>query len=301
MRLLVTGASGLVGRELARQAASKHLTVLATTRSELDITSQEAANAVLTTFMPDLIINAAAYTAVDDAEINRDLAFAVNARGPENLARSAATRDVPIIHISTDYVFDGSKQEAYGEKDSPCPINVYGESKLAGEDAIQRHSSKYVIIRTAWVYGTVGTNFVKTMLKVGALRPALNVVGDQMGSPTFASDLAWAILNVAEKIHTQSDTSGLWGTFHCTNKGLTSWHGFAARIFALAAEHFEQVPTVHKITTAQYPTRARRPANSSLDCSKLTATYGIRLREWDDALAAMLETYFANGHGGSTI
>ena len=288
MRLLVTGAAGQVGVELAHQAAHAKIAVHAYTRDQLDITDKAGIESMITTCAPNLIINAAAYTDVDRAESESDLAFAVNADGAANLARSAAKRGIPIIHISTDYVFDGDKDQPYIETDATGPLSVYGASKLTGEQMISEICPRHVIVRSAWIYGVHGSNFVKTMLRIGQQKSEIRVVGDQLGSPTLAADLAEAILGMARAITARPDDDQLYGVFHCSGSGATSWHGFAEQIFMLAAPWFGQIPKVSMITTQEYPTAARRPPNSQLDCAKLSKVYGIEMRAWQSALAEML-------------
>lgn len=278
--ILVTGGNGQVGWELARRGASK---VRALTHADLDITNAGDVGAAVA--RARLVVNAAAYTAVDKAESERERAFAVNEIGPRNLADACAARGIPLIHISTDYVFDGAKHGAYVEDDAVAPLGVYGASKLAGERAILQAGAKAVILRTAWVYGAHGHNFVKTMLRLGAERDTLRIVADQHGCPTSAADLADAILALADRLLDRPDPAA-FGVFHCVGEGPTTWHGFAQAIFTAAAP--AKTPQLVPIATADYPTPARRPANSVLDCGKLTRVHGITLRPWGAALAEML-------------
>ncbi len=300
MRLLVTGGGGQVGSALAYMAACRNFTVLATTHDELDITLPQDVNEMVGHFQPDAIINCAAYTAVDKAESDEAAAFAVNGHGPGLLAASASEAGVPMIHISTDYVFDGRKDSPYSEDDETGPIGAYGRSKLAGERAVRAACDRHVILRTAWVYGVRGANFVKTMLRVGAERPELAVVGDQVGSPSCTVDIAMAILDVVSNLAARPDDTDVYGTFHCSGDGSTSWYGFACKIFDLAAPHLASRPNVREITTADYPTPARRPANSRLSSEKLKSVHGVTMRPWEDALAAMLATHFAEHPGGTS-
>ncbi|MDG2242270.1 MAG: dTDP-4-dehydrorhamnose reductase [Rhodospirillaceae bacterium] len=287
--VLITGASGQLGWELERRAATKDRTAKAFDRANLNITDADSIKRIIETNAPKVVINAAAYTSVDKAETEPAAAFAVNRDGPANLAAACSTNDIPLIHVSTDYVFDGTKTGPYNEDDAVAALGVYGASKLAGEDAIRRHHTNHVILRTAWVYGVNGQNFVKTMLRLAEKQSALRVVQDQIGCPTFAGDLADAILNIADHFMTDTrPTEGL-GTFHCTGIGQTSWCDFARKIFELAAPSMGDIPTVDGISTADYPTPAQRPANSELDCGKLSRIYGITLRPWQEALAEMLQ------------
>ncbi|HWP45513.1 MAG TPA: dTDP-4-dehydrorhamnose reductase [Blastocatellia bacterium] len=286
--ILLTGANGQVGWEVARRAAGAGFSCSAFDRSALDITDAVAVRRIIAELRPTVVVNAAAYTAVDRAETDRATAFAVNCDGPAHLAKACAANGSALIHISTDYVFDGTKPFPYTEQDPVAPLSVYGESKLAGEEAVRRLCPRHVILRTAWVYGIHGRNFVKTMLRLGGERDELRVVDDQRGSPTFAGDIAEAILTLAKRLLDERvDDEGL-GTFHCVNQGATTWCGFARKIFELAAPFLGRKPVVQAITTAEYPTQARRPANSVLDCSRLSRVHGITPRPWEIALTEML-------------
>ena len=285
--ILLTGARGQVGWEVARRAKTAGLTVQAYGHAELDIAQRDAVMRAVEAAAPKAVINAGAYTAVDKAESEREAAFAVNRDGPRYLAEACARAGIPLIHISTDYVFDGAKTSAYIEDDPVAPLGVYGASKLAGEDAVRASGAKHVILRTAWVYGVEGNNFVKTTLRLGRERDTLRVVADQRGCPTFAGDLADAILAVYRNV-TTNPNSEMWGTFHCANSDPTTWNAFARKIFDLAAPKLGKKPTVEAITTAEYPTPAKRPANSVLDCGKIKRIHGIALRPWPPALEDML-------------
>ena len=286
--LLITGANGQLGWALARQAAAAGVDAVAFDRAALDITDGDAVAAAVAAHRPAIVVNAAAYTAVDKAETDRDTALAVNRDGPANLATACQTHGAVLIHISTDYVFNGQKSGAYGEADPVSPLGAYGETKLAGEDAIRATTDRHVILRTAWVFGIHGHNFVKTMMRVGADRDTLRVVADQQGCPTFAGDLAGAVLAIAQAHHTGQAPADGFGTFHCAGTGATTWHGFAEAIFAVAEQTWGRRPVVEAITTADYPTPAQRPANSVLDCNRLAQVYGHRMRPWPGALAEML-------------
>jgi len=235
-------------------------------------------------FQPDAVINAAAYTAVDRAESEVEAAFAVNRDGPANLARACERAGISLIHISTDYVFDGSKQGAYVEGDPVSPLGVYGESKLAGEEAVRTLCPKHLILRTSWVFSAHGNNFVKTMLRLGAEREELGVVADQFGKPTSAAEIARLILD------TLPDTEGKWGTYHLAQPDAVSWHGFAEAIFDAAKRQgiVMKVEQVQPISTADYPTPARRPANSELDCRLLKSVFGVTIRGWRESLAEVI-------------
>ncbi len=232
---------------------------------------------------PTLVVNAAAWTAVDAAEKEVDAAYRANRDGPATLARLCARDGVPLIHISTDYVFDGAKPTPYTEQDPTGPTGVYGASKLAGEQAVLDSGAKAAVLRTAWVYNATGKNFVRTMLNAAQKVSTLRVVADQFGNPTHAGDLADAILAVAARMTAGWDER-YGGVFHAAGTGGTTWHAFALAIFAQAARHGRPEPVVNAITTAEYPTAARRPANSQLDCTKLDAVFGVRLPDWQPSL-----------------
>jgi dTDP-4-dehydrorhamnose reductase len=281
MKLLVLGAGGQVGTELRRAKLPHGMTLAALDRAALDITDRTAIVAAIRRERPDVVANAAAYTAVDKAESDAEAAFTVNAIAPGEISAVCAEAGTPLIHISTDYVYDGSKSGPYVEGDPINPLGVYGRSKAAGDAAVAAALAEHVILRTAWVYSAHGGNFVKTMLRLASERPSLRVVADQHGSPTSAADIAAAIVAIAARI---GAGEGRWGVFHFTGAGTTTWHGFAEAILAMAGK---QVP-VAAITTADYPTPARRPANSVLDCSKVAAAYGVTARPWREALADVI-------------
>ncbi len=291
--VLITGANGQLGWELTRRAHKQGIAVTAVDRAVLDITDQAQVARVVAEAAPRIVINAAAYTAVDQAESDADAAHAVNRSGPAHLAKACAEHQIPLIHVSTDYVFDGTKDGVYSEEDSVAPLGVYGASKLAGETAVRETHPAHVIVRTAWVYGVHGTNFVKTMLRLAETRDALHVVNDQHGGPTFAGDLAEALLTITQHLKTDSVTPDVYGTFHCTGSGVTTWCDFAQTIFERAAQKGVKTPKVTGIPAANYPTAAERPKNSVLDCSKIARIYGITLRPWQQALAEMLDETLA--------
>lgn len=291
--LLITGADGQVGWELARRAKAAGLDAVALGRAGLDIADRAAVMRVVAETEPRVVVNAAAYTGVDQAEREADLAYAVNRDGPGLLGAACAGTGALMVHISTDYVFDGTKPGAYQEDDATAPLGVYGTSKLAGEAAVRTSGARHVILRTSWVYGIHGRNFVKTMLRLAAERERLGVVDDQRGCPTFAGDLAGAVLALAKRELAGGLAPGGLGTFHCAGQGATTWCGFAREIFRRAGSSLPRVPVVDAIATADYPTPARRPANSVLDCGRLAAIHGLALRPWPDALAEMLGTVLA--------
>ena len=281
MRIVVTGGpDGQVLLSLAERGGAAGHDIVALGRPELDLMGDEEAivRAVEQT-RPDFVVSAAAYTAVDKAESERDLAFAINARGAGAVAKAAERLGVPVIHISTDYVFDGSKSVPYVESDVPNPVSIYGASKLAGEEAVLAASLNSVILRTAWVYSPFNANFVKTMLRLASDREEVGVVADQRGNPTSAQDIADAILAVAANLVASQDQD-LRGVFHMTGQGEGSWADFAEHIFATSASAGGPAAKVRRISTADYPTPARRPANSRLDSSKLYETHKVRLPQW---------------------
>jgi len=264
--------------------------VVALRRPQFDLTIPGTMRTALADVRPDLVVNAGAYTAVDKAESEEDLAHKVNAAGAGELAAQCHRLGIPLVHISTDYVFDGTKSGPYVEDDSTGPINAYGRSKLAGEIAVASGCAQHLILRTSWVYSPFGTNFVRTMLRLGAERPELRIVDDQVGCPTYAPHLARAILALSQQVDGKAGTSGVpWGIYHAAGGGETTWCAFAKEIFGIAARQGKQVPKVAEISTADYPTPARRPANSRLDCASLASTFGVRLPDWREGAAACLE------------
>jgi dTDP-4-dehydrorhamnose reductase len=280
--VLVFGAGGQVGRELILRSPPEGIVLHGLTHAEVDITDRLAVEAAVRRHQPNIIVNAAAYTAVDKAETERDHAFAVNEAGPRNLASAASDSGAVLVHLSTDYVFDGGKTDPYLEDDRVAPASIYGQSKEAGERAVRGATPHHLILRTAWVYAAHGANFLKTMLRLAREREVIRVVADQQGTPTSAADLADAILDVVPRLQ----DNAAFGTFHLTNAGRTTWHGFAEAIFAAAARHGSRVPRLEPIGTADYPTPARRPAMSVLDCGKIANSYGIKLRPWQKAVSA---------------
>jgi dTDP-4-dehydrorhamnose reductase len=282
-RILVTGGQGQIGLELARQDWPADVIVEYPTRAELDIASQASIAAYLRGRRFDAIINCAAYTAVDKAEEERDLAFLINGEAPGWLADSG----IPLIHVSTDYVFDGSADGYYREDDPVAPLGVYGASKLEGERAVRAGQSRSVILRTAWVISAHRHNFLKTMLRVGASNPMLRVVDDQHGCPTSAADIAGALHMIALRLI--EDPQAPLGIYHFVNAGEASWCGLAREIFMLSGAAGGPSPAVEAIATADYPTPARRPANSRLSTDKIVADYGIHPRDWRAAVRDIVD------------
>jgi dTDP-4-dehydrorhamnose reductase len=292
MRILVTGAKGQVGWELSRRGARRAFDILARDRATLDITDQSAVNRAVKQSAPSVVVNAAAYTAVDQAESEPELAFAANREGPAYLASACAEASIPLIHISTDYVFDGHKKGFYVETNPVAPLGVYGESKAAGEKEIRSRLPNHIIIRTSWIYGVQGNNFVKTMLRLGRERDVIQVVADQYGCPTYAADLADTIVRIAAQI--QDHRMIAWGTYHYCGKGVASWHGLTQEIFSLAKQYTSfRVKTIEAIGTADYPTPAKRPLNSALDCSLIEKTFDIHPKPWRESLAQMIKRMFS--------
>lgn len=280
---LVLGGGGQLGRELARTPPPAGWTVRAVPRAAADITDPGAIGRLLDESpRARAVINAAAYTAVDRAESDREAAFAVNARAPGMLAAACAARDLPLVHVSTDYVFDGENERPWREDDAIAPLGVYGESKAAGEDAVRRACERHVIVRTSWVFGALGANFVRTMLRLAGERPLLTVVDDQTGCPTWTGNLARVLLEIAGQA--AAGDPARFGTFHYADEGPVTWCGFARAIFERAGRLGLPVPEVRPIATADYPTPARRPRYSVLSTDKIESSYGIARGRWSEGL-----------------
>ncbi len=304
-KILLTGINGQVGHAL-KQAFSKEAlfsgVVIGLDRAQLDLTNHDQIRDAVRTLQPDLIINPAAYTAVDKAEAEHELAYAINATAPQVLAEEAAKIGAGLIHFSTDYVYSGAKSGAYTEEDETEPLSVYGKSKLAGEDAIRVVGLPHLIFRTSWVYGAYGRNFLKTILRLAAERDELRIVADQIGAPTSSKSIAEAILSVLSRLNGGLPIEAS-GTYHLVNAGKTSWHGFAIAI----VEEYARLQVAHgwhplkvtpanirAITTQEYPTPAARPANSCLDCTQLARDFSVSLPDWRNALIAELQALDAN-------
>lgn len=287
MRVLITGAGGQVGHELLR-LAPPGFQVQGLGSTALDIANADQVTEVVDRFRPELIINAAAYTAVDKAETEPERAWAVNRDGVAHLALAAERLAIPVFHISTDYVFAGDASEPYRETATPGPTGVYGASKLGGELALAANCSRYITLRTSWVFGAYGNNFVKTMLRLGRERDELGVVADQQGCPTSAGSIAQALWALAVQYRERGTLQ--WGTYHYAGMPACTWHAFALEIFRQAREQglLERVPAVRAITTADYPTPATRPAWSVLDCSKLRTAHNIAQADWREELGLVL-------------
>ena len=298
MRILLTGASGQVGSALLPLLRTRG-TVLAPTEMDFDLSKPAAVAAQLDELKPDFIVNPAAYTAVDKAEDEVDLAMLINAEAPGAIARWAAASNVPLVHFSTDYVFDGSGDRAWREDDLPGPLSVYGRSKLAGEEAVRRSGAPHLVVRTAWVYAAKGANFMRTMVRLARERETLRVVADQMGTPTSARSIAAALTGIIDQgiSNLPAAFARGGGVVHLTNSGSTSWHGFASAIVdGLRGRRVALKATeVVAITTADYPTRAVRPANSRLELTRLQTVYGLSPLTWQEALAMELDAFVATG------
>jgi len=278
MKVMITGAGGMTGSELGRQAAALGWTATLLSRSDLDIGDATAVDAAVESVRPDAIVNAAGYTAVDRAESEPAQAIRSNARGPRNLARAAAAWAAGLVHISTDYVFDGTATRPYQPTDPVNPLGVYGRSKLAGEIAVREECLRYAIVRTSWVYSHEGHNFVRTMLHAAADGRELKVVDDQHGCPTAAADLAMTLLRISDDISASSSHSG---TYHFSNSGITTWYEFAKAIFEIRGG---PPPRLVPVPAREYPTAAPRPSYSALDTSTLESAFGITPRPWREAL-----------------
>jgi dTDP-4-dehydrorhamnose reductase len=287
--VLIAGRSGQLAIELQRAVSSAGHRPVAIGRPSLDLTSPSSLQAAIAGVKPDAVVNASAYTAVDKAEDEAELAAAINAAGAGALAAAAANAGVPIVHVSTDYVFDGTKDGVYLETDPPAPLGVYGRTKLEGEQRVAEANPRHVILRTSWVFSAHGHNFVKTMLRLARERTTVSVVDDQRGCPTSAGDLARAITTLLPRIVSDSASADTFGVFHAAGKGPVTWYAFARAIMDGAARRGAASAAVVPISTADYPTRARRPENSILDSSKLGRVHDIDMPPWQAGLDAVLD------------
>lgn len=296
LRYLVTGREGQVVQSLLEQSKRPEhdgIELVAVGRPALDLSKPESIRSAVEEVKPDLIISAAAYTAVDQAESDEETARSVNALGPCVLAEAAASRKIPIIHLSTDYVFDGMKSWPYVETDAVGPVSAYGRTKLEGERALQEATDNFVILRTAWVYSPFGKNFVKTMLRLAEARDTVNVVADQIGNPTSALDIAEGVFKVARNL-TEDDDRSLRGVFHMSGRGEASWADFAEEIFRVSASKGGPSAAVGRIATAEYPTPAKRPANSRLSNFTLRAVHAVELPSWQTSVHDIVERLVAS-------
>lgn len=289
MRIVVTGRDGQVARSLVERGSLAGHEIVTIGRPQLDLSG--GADTIISAIeaeRPDVVVSAAAYTAVDKAEAEPELAFAINERGARAVAKAANEVGAALVHLSTDYVFDGGKDSPFTETEPPQPLGVYGASKLAGERAVLAENGNTAILRTAWIYSPFGRNFVKTMLHLGAERDEVSVVADQRGNPTSALEIADGVIAVATNL-VQGGDPEQQGIFHMTARGEASWAEFAKAIFALSEEAGGPSASVRPITTADYPTAARRPANSRLDSTRLERTHGVRLPDWRESLKVVVE------------
>ena len=285
MKILVLGCNGQLGRCLYDQLEGTDYKSIYTSRAHIDITDFEATKIALLEMAPDVIINATAYTAVDKAEEDQEMANLINHLAVKNIADICNQQGYWLIHVSTDYVFDGESDGPYKENDQTNPQGIYGETKLNGELAIQSSGCKHIIIRTAWVFSEYGNNFLKTMLRLGKEHNELNIVGDQIGCPTYAQDIASAIVQIIPQLHLQKHC----GLYHYSGDAPCSWYDFAKAIFDQAKINNLKTPiTINSIDTSAYPTPAKRPAFSVLDCSKIHNEFGIALSNWDDGIKQII-------------
>jgi dTDP-4-dehydrorhamnose reductase len=283
MKILLTGSKGQLGQEVQKAGINADLEIVSMDLPEIDITDYENLDRIFSGFKPSIVINAAAYTAVDLAETQKNICYAVNTDGPANLTRLCGKHNARLIHISTDYVFDGKSNTPYRENDPVSPVNVYGHSKAEGEKAVLEGPGKHIIIRTSWLYGRYGNNFVKTMLRLGQEKKSIGVVNDQYGCPTCAYDLAEVIIFIVKCfLEGKSNNSDI---YHYCGNGVATWYEFALSIFQIAGElGLSNVPSVTPITTSQFPTAAKRPLYTVLDCSKIKKCFGVELKPWKQSL-----------------
>lgn len=295
--VLVTGATGQVGGELVHLLQQQGLHYLAPTRAEMDLASPESIRSYVATHKPSWIINPAAYTAVDKAESEVEAATAINATAPGVLGEAAAAIGAPVLHYSTDYVFNGEGTRPWRETDPTGPLGVYGSTKLAGEEALAASGAAHAIFRTSWVYGATGKNFFRTILKFARERESLNIVADQHGAPTWSHDLARVALHTVQRAEATGNALAAMqqfgGVYHACNAGETTWYGFAQKFLQLAAKHEPgtRFATLHPIATAEYPTPARRPANSRMNCELLADKLGFVMPDWTTSLEEVVRQY----------
>lgn len=297
LRLAVTGSQGQVARSLIDRADAAGVEIVTLARPDFDLTKPESIEEAVRSARPQVVVSAAAHTGVDLAESEPEIAYLINATGAGLLARAAAAIQVPVVHLSTDYVFDGLMDRPYREDDATGPNGVYGMSKLAGEQAVAAANPNHAILRTAWVYSPFGKNFVRTMLTAAKIRPLLKVVGDQTGNPTSALDIADGVIAVARNLVIRQDQRDLRGVFHMTGAGSATWATFAETIFDLSKAAGGPFAEIKAITTAEYPTPAKRPGNSRLDCDRLQRLHSVRLPDWrastGDCISRLVPSEFA--------
>jgi dTDP-4-dehydrorhamnose reductase len=290
--ILVAGRAGQLARCLVEQGRASGFAMIARGRPELDLAHPATAEQVVTAINPRAVVNAAAYTAVDQAETEPELAFTINRDGAAHLAAAAVRHGIPFIHVSTDYVFDGTKEAPYEENDAPSPLNVYGRSKLEGELAVRERNPAALVLRTSSVYSPYGHNFVRTMLRLAEIRDEIRVVNDQKAAPTSASELAKAILAILKRLIENGVPEH--GIYHLAGSGAATWFEFAAAIFSGSARRGWRAPKLAAISTAEYPTPAKRPMNSALNCDKALRAFGVRLPAWRESLENCLDRIAVN-------
>lgn len=289
-KILLTGANGQLGNEIINLAKNRNLKLYPVMRTQLNITNLEQIEYVLATIKPNYIINAAAYTAVDKAEKESELAFSINALGVKNLAKIAQEYDIPLLHISTDYIFDGQKKDAYFEEDEAQPLSIYGKSKLSGENLLREIWYKHIILRVSWVFGSYGNNFVKTILRFANEQTELRIIADQKGAPTYAGDIAQTLLTIVKCLHNNQLE---WGTYHYTGTPALSWYEFAKKIIDEAQQHNHlMVKNVIPISALDYPSIACRPTNSELACDKISRVFDIIPNNWFLGLKKLVKSYY---------
>lgn len=293
MKLLVIGAGGQVGTELVKRAKNVGFDVIPAKKVDLDITQLKETEAKIVEWSPDIIINSAAYTAVDRAEEEEIHSIAVNAKGPRNLAKICGKYDIPLFHLSTDYVFDGHKNSPYIEADEASPLSIYGITKLQGDEAVLE-LEKSIVLRVSWVFGETGSNFVKTMLQLSTKRETLRVVNDQFGAPTWAGDISATLIELC--LVYESTGSLNWGVYHFSGSPSVSWFEFAKEIFeqALNIRAISSAPDIQPIPSSKFPTKAARPKNSMLDCSKIQSVFRISQPNWEIGLKKVIQSWKAN-------
>ena len=288
MRILVAGGHGQVGSALTQLGKEQGLDLIALSRSELNIADAVSISAAFNKYHPELLINAAAYTAVDKAESEPELAYAINAKGVGLLAEACANSNIPMLHISTDYVFDGTKATPYTEMDQVNPLSVYGKSKEAGERILREKLNQHIILRTSWVFGKQGNNFVKTILRLSKEREEIRIVSDQYGGPTSAETIAEILIDIA--LHPRIDLKNKWGTYHFCQHPYLSWYEFAKAIIGKVKtlKYQDKISNIKPISSKEYKATATRPRNSRLDTSKINNTFKINKNNWDNSLDELL-------------
>ena len=300
MKLLVFGRTGQLAQSLLARHGQSGIEIIAVGRPDADLSESQSLTAAIEKVSPNIVVNAAAYTGVDQAETDQDQAKLINELGAGYVAAVCEAYGCPLIHVSTDYVFDGTKSAPYTELDPVAPLGVYGHSKYAGEQRVAELCPQHVILRTAWLHSPYGQNFVKTMLRLASERPDINVVNDQIGSPTYAPHLAEAICTITQQIHRNADDR-LWGVYHAAGEGQASWFDVAKETFAVSKRQGGPSANVHPIPSSDYPTPAQRPANSRLDCGKLKSRFNAALPCWTSGVAECVAHLLAQTNVQSTV